>query len=151
MRSEDAGDYFCLDTPSPYMLLVAPVQEVRRRALPEGYEEMELLERLYHPRSDVPAITHVDFSARVQTVHKETNERYWKLISAFKEITGYGLVVNTRFNVRGEPIVCTPRDAYRCFMRTEMDWLVLGDYLFDKTEQVPLTEEDDWREEFRLD
>jgi carbamoyltransferase len=107
--------------------------------------------RLYHQRSDIPAVTHVDYSARIQTVHRETNPRYWQLIDAFRRQTGCGLVVNTSFNVRGEPIVCTPEDAYRCFMRTEMDWLVLGDFLFDKTQQQTLEEEVDWREEFQLD
>ena len=92
----------------------------------------------------------MDFSARIQTVHQETNERYWKLIRAFKERTGCGLVVNTSFNVRGEPIVCSPEDAYRCFMRTEMDWLVLGDYLFKKDEQPAWNEEKNWQEEFQL-
>ena len=113
------------------MLLVAPVKEERRNPLPPGYENLDLFDRLYHLRSDVPAITHVDYSARIQTVHQETNERYWRLIQAFKELTGCGLIVNTSFNVRGEPIVCTPEDAYQCFMRTEMDYLVLGDFLFD--------------------
>ena len=96
---------------------------------------MELYDRLYHLRSDIPAVTHVDYSARIQTVHKETNERYWKLINAFKERTGYGVVVNTSFNVRGEPIVCTPEDAYRCFMMTDMDVLVLGRHVLLKEEQ----------------
>ena len=133
------------------MLLVAPVQEWRRRPLPERYEKMEIYDRLYHLRSDVPAITHVDYSARIQTVHKETNERYWRLISTFKERTGYGVVVNTSFNVRGEPIVCTPEDAYRCFMRTEMDCLVIGDFLFEKGEQPKWGKEEDWREKYELD
>jgi carbamoyltransferase len=99
----------------------------------------------------LPAITHIDFSARVQTVHKETNERYWQLIKAFEEQTGWGVLVNTSFNVRGEPIVCTPEDAYRCFMRTEMDYLVMGDVLFKKEEQPQWEEEKDWREEYELD
>jgi len=97
-------------------------------------------------------VTHLDFSARVQTVHRETNERYWKLIHAFREKTGYGLLVNTSFNVRGEPIVCSPEDSYRCFMRTEMDYLVIGDYLFSKTEQPAWKEAaDSWKTEFALD
>ncbi len=148
---EECGNYFDLDRPSPYMLLVAPVREARRNPLPAGYENLELFDRLYHLRSDVPAITHVDYSARIQTVHKETNERYWRLIQAFKEHTGCGLIVNTSFNVRGEPIVCTPEDAYQCFMRTEMDYLVLGDYLFDKKDQPAWQEAKDWRTEFELD
>lgn len=149
---EDADEYFELNgEPSPYMLLVAPVQQKRCAALPDDYNSMEMYDRLYIQRSDIPAITHVDYSARIQTVHKETNPRYHSLISAFKKKTGFGLVVNTSFNVRGEPIVCTPDDAYRCFMRTEMDYLVLGDYLFCKTEQPSWKEEGDWRDEYELD
>jgi len=148
---EETANYFDLDRPSPYMLLVAPVREERRNPLPPGYDNLELFDRLYHLRSDVPAITHVDYSARIQTVHKETNERYWRLIRAFKEHTGCGLIVNTSFNVRGEPIVCTPEDAYQCFMRTEMDYLVMGDYRFDKQDQPVWQEAKDWRTEFELD
>ena len=99
----------------------------------------------------MPAITHVDYSARVQTVRRQDNPRYYDLIKAFQDITGYPVVVNTSFNVRGEPIVCTPEDAYRCFMRTKMDYLVLGNYLLDKREQPEWSEEVDWREEFELD
>jgi carbamoyltransferase len=148
---EETANYFELDRPSPYMLLVAPVNEARRNPLPPGYDNLELFDRLYHLRSDVPAITHVDYSARIQTVHRETNERYWRLIQAFKEHTGCGLIVNTSFNVRGEPIVCTPEDAYQCFMRTEMDYLVMGDYRFDKQDQPAWQEAKDWRTEFELD
>ena len=148
---EECSTYFELDRPSPYMLLVAPVQEAKRHPLPPGYENLELFQRLYHLRSEVPAITHVDYSARIQTVHKETNEKYWRLIKAFQELTGCGLIVNTSFNVRGEPIVCTPEHAYQCFMRTEMDYLVLGDFLFDKKEQPKWREEGDWRQEYELD
>ena len=149
--AEDCEKYFQHDGISPYMLLVQPVKDCRRNELPEGYNQFELKEKLYFQRSDVPAITHIDFSARIQTVHKETNPRYWKLINSFKERTGYGLVVNTSFNVRGEPIVCTPDDAYRCFMRTEMDYLVIGNYLFTKTEQPNWEEKENWQEEFTLD
>jgi carbamoyltransferase len=149
--AECAKEYFDLDRASPYMLLVAPVQEWRQKALPRGYGGMDLYDRLYHLRSDIPAVTHVDYSARIQTVHKETNQRYWKLINAFKERTGYGVVVNTSFNVRGEPIVCTPEDAYQCFMRTEMDYLVIGDFLLEKSEQPEWRKEGDWRKEFELD
>ncbi len=148
---EDNETYFELNRPSPYMLLVAPVQEARRNPLPPGYEDLALFDRLYHLRSDIPAITHVDYSARIQTVHRETNERYWRLINTFKERTGYGVIVNTSFNVRGEPIVCTPEDAYQCFMRTEMDYLVMGDYLFDKQQQPAWQETKDWRQEYELD
>lgn len=133
--AEHAADYFELESDSPYMLLVQPVIETRREDLPKGYHAMLLRQKLAVKRSDLPAITHIDFSARVQTVHKETNPRYWAMINAFKERTGYGLVVNTSFNVRGEPIVCTPHDAYRCFMNTEMDYLVIGDYVFAKDDQ----------------
>ena len=148
---EDISKYFVLNNTSPYMLLVIPVKEDRRNPVPEDYNDMELYKRLYHLRSDVPAITHIDYSARIQSVNKNTNSRYWKLINEFKNQTGYGVIVNTSFNVRGEPIVCTPDDAYRCFMRTEMDYLVLSDYLFDKKEQEKLKENSDWKEEFKLD
>jgi len=148
---EDSGEYFELDCPSPYMLLVAPVREERCNLPPENYDELPLLERLYYLRSDIPAVTHVDYSARIQTVSRETNERYWRLIRTFRERTGFAVIVNTSFNVRGEPIVCTPEDAYRCFMRTEMDYLVMGDYLFDKQSQPPWEETRDWKEEFELD
>ncbi|MBN1479541.1 hypothetical protein EH223_16600 [candidate division KSB1 bacterium] len=148
---EDIQEFFDLDRPSPYMLLVIPVLETRRNALPDNYENFSLYDRLYHLRSDVPAITHVDYSARIQSVRQKTNPRYWQLIHEFKKLTGYGVIVNTSFNVRGEPIVCTPMDAYKCFMRTEMDYLVLGDFLFDKRDQKKLDDDINWREEFKLD
>ncbi len=151
VMEEEIGTYFDLDRPSPYMLLVVPVNQERCIPYPENYSDKELRERLYFVRSDVPAITHIDYSARIQSVKKETNPRYWKLINAFKELTGYGVIVNTSFNVRGEPIVCTPDDAFRCFMRTEMDYLVMDNFLFDKKAQVKLVEEKDWKEEFKLD
>lgn len=147
----DCKEYFEYEGISPYMLLVHPVDSGRRKKLPEDYFEREMREKLYVDRSDIPAITHIDFSARIQTVHKETNPKYWMLINEFKKLTGYGLVVNTSFNVRGEPIVCTPEDAYRCFMRTEMDYLVVGNYLFNKTEQPKWGEKNNWKEEFALD
>ncbi|MBL4605610.1 MAG: hypothetical protein JKY02_08125, partial [Flavobacteriaceae bacterium] len=106
---------------------------------------------LYTERSSIPAITHIDFSGRIQTVHKETNPEYWNLINEFKKRTGVGLVVNTSFNVRGEPIVCTPEDAYRCFMRTEMDYLVIENYIFEKKKQPNFNDKDNWKEEFVLD
>ncbi len=133
--AEDCQDFFDITAPSPYMLFVAPVNKERRQPLPDNYYHMPLMEKLYCNRSDVQAITHIDFSARIQTVHKETNPRYWELINAFKAQTGYGLLVNTSFNVRGEPIVCTPYDAYRCFMGTQMDYLVINDYVYEKTKQ----------------
>lgn len=130
---EDMGDYFDSPQPSPYMLFTAPVKKERRK--PKAPDSAPLAERLYALRSDIPSVTHLDYSARLQTVSRATNERYWKLINAFKEKTGYGLIVNTSFNVRGEPIVMTPEDAYRCFMQTEMDYLVVGNALFDKKDQ----------------
>lgn len=119
--------------------------------MPPNYHQLSLKEKLYHVRSDIPAVTHLDYSARVQTVHKETNPRYWSLINSFRVKTGYGIVVNTSFNVRGEPVVCTPEDAYKCFMRTDMDFLVIGNSLFDKRTQPQWHEERDWKEEYELD
>jgi carbamoyltransferase len=148
---EDISNYFDLDRPSPYMLLVAPVLEKRRNALPENYGNMKMFERLYRLRSDIPAVTHIDYSARIQSINKNTNERFWNLINSFKQRTGFALLVNTSFNVRGEPIVCTPEDAYRCFMRTEMDYLVIGDYLFKKENQPKWEELKNWKDEFQLD
>lgn len=146
-----ASDYFDLDAESPYMLLVSPVKEERRTPMTEDEEALFGIEKLNIPRSDVPAITHVDYSARVQTVSRERSPDYFDLISRFDELTGCGLVVNTSLNVRGEPIACTPEDAYVCFMRTDMDYLVVGPYLLDKREQPELIEEGDWRDEFELD
>ena len=141
---EDASSYFDLRQPSPYMLLVAPVSQARRRPLPPDYDDKPLYERLYWQRSDIPAVTHVDYSARVQTVSRHTNPRYWELIAAFKRLTGCAVLVNTSFNVRGEPIVCSPDEAYHCFMSTDLDFLVVGDYLLDKTEQ-PAGEAGKWK------
>lgn len=149
--NEDCAGYFELEKPSPYMLLVANVQQKHLEKLPENYYELPLMERLYCKRSRLPSVTHIDMSARIQTVHHETNPRFWQLISQFKKLTGYGVMVNTSFNVRGEPIVCTPQDAYKCFMRTEMDYLVVGDFLFDKKVQPEWKEENRWKEEFKLD
>jgi carbamoyltransferase len=149
--ASECADYFELDQPSPYMLLIADVQPARRRPLPPNYHALALREKLYHQRSDIPAVTHLDYSARIQTVHRETNPDYWRLIEAFRQRTGYALVVNTSFNVRGEPIVCTPEDAYRCFMRTEMDALVVGDWLFQKQDQPAWAESKEWRESLVMD
>lgn len=149
--AENVQDYFNIDIVSPYMLLIADLKENRRKPLPANYHEMELWDRLYYERSDVQSITHLDYSARIQTVHKETNPRYWEFINAFKQKTGYGLVVNTSFNVRGEPIVCTPEDAYKCFMRTEMDYLVVNDFVLKKTEQPDWENREKWMEKFKLD
>jgi len=145
------SEFFELDRPSPYMLLVAPVQSHRRQTLPDNYSELSLYDRLYHLRSDVPSITHVDYSARIQSVNKETNPRYWTLINSFKKLTGFGVVVNTSFNVRGEPIVCSPEDAYRCFMGTEMDYLVMGDFLFEKVAQPLAEDKDYWKGVYESD
>jgi carbamoyltransferase len=149
--AEDVKDYFEQDTPSPYMLIVSPVIESRRKKLPDAYYKLSLWDRLYYLRSDVQSITHLDYSARIQTVHKETNPRYWNLINEFKQQTGYALVVNTSFNVRGEPIVCTPHDAYRCFMSTEMDYLVINNFVYAKTEQPDHTNKDKWMVKFKMD
>lgn len=148
---EKISDYFDIDKPSPYMLLIADVKKERRNSLPGGYNALPWRDKLYYLRSDVPSITHIDFSARIQTVHKETNPRYWKLIDTFREKTGYGVIVNTSFNVRGEPIVCTPEDAYKCFMRTEMDYLVMENCIFDKKRQPEWREEGNWRDTYGLD
>lgn len=149
--AEENSNYFDLDTKSPYMLLVAPIIKKRRKVLPDNYYDLPLWERLYHERSDIQSITHLDFSARVQTVHKETNPRYWELINEFKNQTGYGIVVNTSFNVRGEPIVCTPYDAFRCFMSTEMDYLVINDFVYRKTEQPDWQNKEKWMVKFEMD
>ena len=148
---EDAPDCFEHGFPSPYMLLIDFVAQKRRKPLPQGYHQLPLKEKLYFQRSDLPAITHLDYSARVQTVHKDTNPLYHKLISQFKKLTGCGAIVNTSFNVRGEPIVCTPEDAYKCFMRTEMDYLVIGNCLFEKSKQPAWKETGNWREDYGLD
>jgi carbamoyltransferase len=144
-------DYFEMDADSPYMLLVAPVLERRRTPPVEGQPALWGIDLLKVPRSDIPAVTHLDYSARIQTVDRETNPRYFRLLEAFEARTGCAVVVNTSFNVRGEPIVATPRDAYRCFMRTGMDVLVLENCVLQKSEQPPLTNDTDWRSEFELD
>lgn len=148
---ERVSDYFVLDSDSPYMLLVAPVVEKRRLPLSSAQDGLWGIELLNIPRSDIPAVTHLDYSARVQTVHQDTNPRYYALLKAFEAKTGHGVLVNTSFNVRGEPIVSTPEDAYRCFMRTEMDVLVLENCVLLKTEQKPLEGDSDWKKEFELD
>lgn len=149
--AEDAKAYFDLDCSSPYMLLVAPIAQQRRKPLPENYNSLPLLDRLYTPRSDLQSITHIDFSARIQTVHKTTNPRYYRLLETFKQQTGYSVIVNTSFNVRGEPPVCTPTEAYACFMRTEMDYLVVGNFLLDKKRQPEWNEKDNWQTTFAKD
>ncbi len=152
--AERVGDYFELDRESPYMLLVAPVRADRRRrddraAFESGDDDMLAVVR--QARSDIPAITHVDYSARIQTVHRDDKPDYHAVISEFERLTGYGVIVNTSFNVRGEPIVCTPQDAYRCFMRSEIDLLVLEDCVLEKAEQPPVARDESWMKEFELD
>ncbi len=148
---ESIGDYFEIDRPSPYMLLVAEVKKERQLPMTDEQKSLFGIQKLNVPKSEVPAITHVDYSARIQSVDGVTNPRYHALIRAFEEKTGCPVIINTSFNVRGEPIVCSPGDAYTCFMRTEMDYLVLGTLLLDKKEQKPLEEDTDWRSEFELD
>ena len=145
------SDYFEQDAPSPYMLIVAPVREDLRTALTDEQEQLFGIDKLNLKRSELPAITHVDYSARVQTVHEDTNPRYHALLRAFEQRTGCGVLVNTSFNVRGEPIVCTPTDAFRCFMRTEMDYLIIENVFLDKKEQPAWKDDTSWQEEFELD
>lgn len=148
---EDCKSYFDISVTSPYMLLVAPVKEDRRNKIPSNYYELPLMDRLYHQRSDIPTVTHLDFSARIQTVDQSTNTRYWNLINEFKRQTGHSLLVNTSFNVRGEPIVCTPYDAYRCFMSTDMDYLVINDFIYCKNDQPDKENKEKWAMNFKRD
>jgi carbamoyltransferase len=145
------SDYFEQDKPSPYMLIVAPIRENLRIPLTDDQQNLFGIEKLNLKRSELPAITHVDYSARVQTVHENTNPRYYRLLKAFDERTGCGVLVNTSFNVRGEPIVCTPTDAYRCFMRTEMDYLVVENFVLEKKQQPKWEKDTSWQDEFELD
>jgi carbamoyltransferase len=148
---EYVSDYFDLDRGSPYMLLVAPIVEERRIAMTSAQERLFGIEKLNIPRSDIPAVTHVDYSARIQTVERSDHPLYYDLIETFRRRTGCPLVVNTSFNVRGEPIVCRPEEAYRCFLRTEMDYLVAGSFLLAKPDQSPRAEDISWKKEFELD
>jgi carbamoyltransferase len=148
---ERASDYFELDRESPYMLLVAPVAESQRTPLNSEQQKLFGLERLLATRSRIPAVTHVDYSARVQTVEAETHPTFHALLAAFERKHGCPVIINTSFNVRGEPIVCSPEHAYMCFMRTNMDYLVMGNFLLEKTEQKPLDKDIDWLKEFELD
>jgi carbamoyltransferase len=149
--AERAADYFDLEVESPYMLLVAPVKEELRKPLTDEQQQLFGIERLNIPRSDLPAITHVDYSARVQTVDSTRSPRYYKIIKAFEKLTGCGVVVNTSFNIRGEPIVCRPEEAYRCFMFTDMDALVLEDFICLKEDQPPMAGAEEYKKEFKLD
>ena len=148
---ECVHEFFELDADSPYMLQVAPIKAERQIPMSEGQQRLFGIDKLNVPRSDMPAVTHVDYSARVQTLRRQDHPRYYDVIRAFQSLTGYPVVVNTSFNVRGEPIVQSPEDAYRCFMRTEMDFLVMGSYILDKKDQPQWQEELDWQEEFELD
>jgi carbamoyltransferase len=145
------NEYFELDVDPPYMLLVAPVKQERQIPMDEAANHLWGIEKLNLARSDMPAITHIDYSARIQTVSRETNADYYDLIHEFECLTGCAVLVNTSFNVRGEPIVCSPADAYRCFMRTHIDQLVLGPFVLDKESQPQWKESGNWREEFQLD
>ena len=149
--AEDVNEWFELDRPSPYMLLVADVQEKHRIPMTEEQQKLFGIEKLNVCRSSIPAVTHVDYSARIQTVDRRDNPVYYDIIKAFKELTGCPVIVNTSFNVRGEPIVCTPEDSYRCFMRTEMDYLVVGRLILSKKDQPKFQDQGDWRKEFELD
>jgi len=149
--AEAVGQYFELDRPSPYMLLVAPVKAELRLPMSETQQALFGIDKLNVPRSSIPAVTHVDYSARIQTVHRETNPRFHRLLTRFRERTGCAVLVNTSFNVRSEPIVCMPADAYRCFMRTEMDYLVIENFLLAKGEQPPWRRDDSWKQEFEID
>jgi carbamoyltransferase len=148
---ERVADYFEMDCESPYMLLVAPVKQERQIPMTDAQQRLWGIQQLNVVRSDIPAVTHIDYSARIQTVSRDTNPNYYDLIAAFEERTGCAVLVNTSFNVRGEPIVCTPADAYQCFMRTHIDHLVLGPFLLDKTAQPKWEEKQEWQREFQLD
>lgn len=149
--AEEVANYFEYQGISPYMLLVKPVKNSRQVPYPANFQANTLLDKLYFRRSDIPAVTHIDYSARIQTVHKETNPRLWKLLHCMKQQTGYPVMVNTSFNVRGEPIVNTPEDSYKCFMRTDLDCLVIGNYILQKKEQVQWEEKTDWKNEIEPD
>ncbi len=149
--AEKVSEYFELNHESPYMLIVGQVKKERQKKMNDSEKKLFGIEKLNVQRSDVPAVTHVDYSARIQTVHKETNPLFYDTITKFNEKYGCAVVINTSFNVRGEPIVCTPEDAYKCFMRTKMDYLLLGSFLLYKEEQKPLKNDLDWQKEFKLD
>ena len=151
VKAENVSDWFDFDGVSPYMLMVANVREDKQIPVSQEQKQLFGIDKLNIPRSQIPAITHVDYSARLQTVHKETNPRYWSLLTEFEKITDCPVLINTSFNVRGEPIVCTPEDAYRCFMRTEMDYLVLENVLLAKSDQPVRENDDSWKKEFALD
>ena len=146
-----ATDFFAIDKESPYMLLVAPVKEDIRKAMTSKEQELFGLDKLHVVRSSIPAVTHVDYSARVQTVTRESNSLYYEMIASFSERHGCPVIINTSFNVRGEPIVCTPEDAYLCFMRTNMDYLIMGNYLLNRENQKPLSKDINWLKKYEND
>jgi carbamoyltransferase len=151
VQREEVAEWFELNGDSPYMLLVADVARSHRSKMTVEEEALWGIDKLNVKRSEIPAVTHVDYSARIQTVRRETNPLYWEIIEAFRQKTGCPVLVNTSFNVRGEPIVCTPEDSYRCFMRTEMDFLVLETCLLDKKEQPAFAEIETWKTQFKID
>ena len=151
IKAESVSEWFDIDRESPYMLLVAPVKENKRCGMTEEQKQLFGIDKLNIQRSEIPAVTHVDYSARIQTIHKETNPRFYNLINHFEAITGCPILINTSFNVRGEPIVYSPEDAYRCFMRTEMDYLVMQNILLDKAEQPKQKKDESWKNKFVLD
>jgi carbamoyltransferase len=148
---ERVSDYFEFDKESPYMLLVAPVKKEIRREMSEEEQKLFGIDKLNVVRSGIPAVTHIDYSARIQTVDKEDNPLFYRMIAKFGEKFGCPVIINTSFNVRGEPIVCTPDDAYLCFMQTNMDYLIMGNSLIEKKEQKPLDKEIDWQKKYDLD
>ena len=151
IKAEKVSSWFDIDTASPYMLMVADVNKDKQKQLTEEEKNLFGIEKLNIPKSDIPAVTHVDFSARIQTIHSETNPRFYSLIDEFDKKSGCPILINTSFNVRGEPIVCTPEDAYRCFMRTEMDYLVLENVILNKVDQPIIEQDESWKNEFELD
>ncbi len=148
---ETASDWFDINTQSPYMLLVAPVKPNKRIELNNTVNRLHGFDKLKVKRSLIPAVTHVDYSARIQTIKREDNPLYYDTIEAFYKNTGVPLIINTSFNVRGEPLVCSPEDAFKCFMRTEMDYLIMGSFLLNKQEQEPIEKDTLWQEVFELD
>ncbi len=149
---ERLTDYFEIDDiDSPYMLMVAPIAKKIRKKVSKSEEKLFGIEKLNIPRSEIPAITHVDYSARIQTIHKETNPRFYDLVKQFEKQTGSGVVINTSFNVRGEPIVCSPEDSYKCFMRTQMDVLAIENFILLKDDQPKFDDQENWQKEYELD
>jgi len=148
---ERAPDFFELEKESPYMLLVAPVRKELCREMSEEEQKLFGLDKLHVSRSSIPAVTHIDYSARIQTVNREENHLFYQVLKKFDEKYGCPVIINTSFNVRGEPIVCTPEDAYLCFMRTNIDYLIMENYILEKKAQKPLEKDIDWLKKFELD